>query len=60
VAIAAGGDWVILETDARVTLSHALTAAGDAEAAAAEAEAAARLATAKGYVTAIPQARALR
>jgi ATP/maltotriose-dependent transcriptional regulator MalT len=59
-AVAATGDWVILEADARMTLARALTAAGDVEAAAAEAEAAARLATAKGYVTTTVPAEALR
>ena len=59
-AIAATGDWVMLEADARMTLARALSAAGDTEAAAAEAETAARLATAKGYVAMIASAGAVR
>jgi class 3 adenylate cyclase/tetratricopeptide (TPR) repeat protein len=59
-AIAATGDWVILEADARMMLARALRTAGDTEAAAAEAETAARIATAKGYVPAIGAASALR
>ena len=55
VAIAASGDWAVLQADARLTLARALDAAGDAVAAAEQARAAVSLCTAKGYTAAIAE-----
>jgi tetratricopeptide (TPR) repeat protein len=58
VAIAASGDWVVLEADARMALARVLAAAGD-PAAAAEAEAAGRLYREKEDVRGAAQADAV-
>ena len=49
VAIAGGGDWLILNAEARLALGRALHAAGDAEAAASHAGAAVDMFRAKEY-----------
>ena len=59
VAVAATGDWVLLNAEARLTLARALHAAGDSAGAAQEAQAAAGLYAAKGYVAATAAAEAL-
>jgi class 3 adenylate cyclase/tetratricopeptide (TPR) repeat protein len=48
-AVAATGDWVLLNAEARLTLARALQAAGDQAAAAEQAQAAADIYAAKGY-----------
>jgi class 3 adenylate cyclase/tetratricopeptide (TPR) repeat protein len=50
VAIAAGGDWVILDAETRLTLARALLARGDSAAAAEQAAKARALYEAKGHV----------
>jgi tetratricopeptide (TPR) repeat protein len=59
VKIAATGDWVVLEGDARLTLARALDAAGDQAAAAVQARAAVELQTGKGNVPGVAAAEAL-
>jgi tetratricopeptide (TPR) repeat protein len=58
VAIAANGDWVLLEGEARLTLARALHAVGDPDGAATEARAAVHLYAAKGYAAGEAEARA--
>jgi class 3 adenylate cyclase/tetratricopeptide (TPR) repeat protein len=50
VAIAASGDWVILDAETRLTLARALLASGDSAAAAEQVAAARALYEAKGHV----------
>jgi hypothetical protein len=59
VAVAATGDWSLLNAEARLTFARALHAAGDTEAAAEQAQAAAGIYAAKGYVAAAAAAGAL-
>jgi class 3 adenylate cyclase/tetratricopeptide (TPR) repeat protein len=59
VDIAATGDWVALEGDARLTLARALDAAGDQAAAAVQARAAVGLHMGKGNVPGVAAAEAL-
>jgi class 3 adenylate cyclase len=59
VAVAAAGDWVLLDAEARLTLARAQQAAGDADAAATQASAATRLYAAKGYAAGEAEAAAL-
>jgi tetratricopeptide (TPR) repeat protein len=59
VAVAAAGDWVLLDAEARLTLARAQHAAGDADAAATEARAAARLYAVKGYAAGEAEAAAV-
>ena len=56
--IAASGDWVLLNAEARLTLARALHAAGDPAAAAEQAGTAAGLCRVKGYVAGIAGAEA--
>ena len=58
VDIAAAGDWVVLDGDARLTLARALSAAGDRAAATEQARAAIGLYTVKGYLPGIATAEA--
>jgi tetratricopeptide (TPR) repeat protein len=58
-AVAAAGDWVLLDADARLTLARAHGAAGDAAAAVTEARAAVRLYAAKEYAAGEAEAEAL-
>ena len=53
VSIAATGDWVVLQADARLLLARALSAAGEHEQAAAEADAARDLYQAKEHATGV-------
>jgi len=55
VAIAASGDWLVLQADARLGLARALDATGDPVAAAEQARAAVSLCTVKGYTAAIAE-----
>jgi hypothetical protein len=57
-SVAAGGDWLLLNADARLTLGRVLTAAGD-PAAVEQARSAAELYAAKGYAAGVAEAEAL-
>jgi hypothetical protein len=57
-SVAAGGDWLLLNADARLTLGRVLTAAGD-PAAAEQARSAADLYAAKGYAAGVAEAESL-
>ena len=59
VAIAASGDWVLLNAETRLALARALFAAGDAAGAAEQAAAARALYEAKGHVPGAAEATAL-
>jgi class 3 adenylate cyclase/tetratricopeptide (TPR) repeat protein len=59
VAVAANGDWVLLDADARLTLARAQHAAGRSAAAATEANVAVHLYAAKGYAAGGAAATAL-
>ena len=55
VAVASGGDWLLLNADARLVLGRALAAAGELEAAD-QARAAVELYAAKGCLTGVAEA----
>jgi class 3 adenylate cyclase len=57
-SVAAGGDWLLLNADARLTLGRVLTAAGD-PAAGEQARSAADLYAAKGYAAGAAEAESL-
>ena len=57
-SVAAGGDWLLLNADARLTLGRVLTAAGD-PAAGEQARSAADLYAAKGYAAGVAEAESL-
>ena len=57
-SVAAGGDWLLLNAEARLTLGRVLTAAGD-PAAAEQARSAADLYAAKGYAAGVAEAESL-
>jgi hypothetical protein len=57
-SVAAGGDWLLLNADARLTLGQVLTAAGD-PAAGEQARSAADLYAAKGYAAGVAEAESL-
>ena len=57
-SVAAGGDWLLLNADARLTLGRVLTTAGD-PAAGEQARSAAELYAAKGYAAGVAEAESL-
>jgi hypothetical protein len=57
-SVAAGGDWLLLNADARLTLGRVLAAAGD-PAAGEQARSAAELYAAKGYAAGVAEAESL-
>jgi ATP/maltotriose-dependent transcriptional regulator MalT len=57
-SVAAGGDWLLLNADARLTLGGVLAAAGD-PAAAEQVRSAAELYAAKGYAAGVAKAESL-